>query len=136
MEEKKLSKKIGSIFWWCLAVAPLILALIYFIGYHITFNSGITSASDLSLYHTNGLNAFNNYLEGLNVNLFKFIPSVIRTPIITIFNVIFEGSSTSVQITSNIVAWFVWVFILHCLCDILVYIPRIAHHLLDKYGGA
>ena len=70
MDNKKWYKRFGTLFWWFFTILPLIIALFYFIGYHLTFNSGISSASDLANYHANTLGMFEyglgNALDFLN----------------------------------------------------------------------
>ena len=39
MDNKKWYKKFATIFWWAFTIMPLLVALIYFIGYHLTFTS-------------------------------------------------------------------------------------------------
>lgn len=133
MESKKM-KQISAFVWWGIAVVPLLLALIYFCGYHLAFNNGITSASDLTSYHSNGINAFNDFLSGTSDTLAKFTPPMIKTPLNNVFTTLFGSSSTAVTISSNLFAWAVWVQLVHILFDFVCFIPKWIHCIMEKVG--
>ena len=128
MDNKKWYKKIATIFWWILTALPIIVALIYFIGYHLTFNSGITTASELADYHINSYGTFEqalttslnyfghitiSYLEDMFSNLFDILNVSYNTLIGTLF-----GFMLSVQLY-------------HLLFDCLVFFIHLIHSYTD-----
>ena len=74
MDNKKWYKRFAVVFWWSFTILPLLCFIIYFIGYHLTFNSGISSSTDLTLYHENGLN-INVILTNVMNNFKIFVPT-------------------------------------------------------------
>lgn len=136
MDNRNWYKKFGTIFWWVLTILPLIVAIIYFVGYHLTFNSGINSSSDLTQYHES-FNSFASYFSNNYViKLSAFIPSFILTPIDNLFVTIFDTTSNvSILTISCIFAWAVWVQLIHLFYDVVIWIPNFCHKLICKFGG-
>lgn len=129
MDNKKWYKRFSTLFWWSFAILPLIVALIQFIGYHLTFNSGISTATDLSAYHdmANGQFAYilNNILTSfdfLTINFFKSSFS-------DLFNYL---SITSYNYLSILISYMLSVSIYHLIFDVLVWLPNFFHRILEK----
>lgn len=128
MDNKKWYKRFGTIFWWAFAILPLIITLIYFIGYHLTFNSGITSALELSSYHTNSSGSFLVYLDSVCLDMQSWCPGVLLTG----FNGLFNAFNVTNTTLSFLCAWFIFSNIIHLLIDICVYIFHKMHNILEK----
>lgn len=132
MDNKRWYSRFGTIFWWCLAILPLIVALIQFIGFHLTFNSGITSATDLADYHDNSLGIFHNifsfYIE-------DFFSSLVFPPIGLMFKNLFElFDINGSYYLWNLFGWMTSVAFYHVLFDFSVWIFNWIHALFDRWG--
>lgn len=128
MDNKKWYKRFGTIFWWVFAILPLLIALIYFIGYHLTFNSGINSALELSNYHTMVSGDYLTYLDSICVGFESWTPTLL----INAFSGLF-GAFNVVSNTLNIIcAWFLFSQIIHLLIDIVVFVFHKMHCLLER----
>ena len=128
MDNKKWYKRFGTIFWWIFAVLPLLIALIYFIGYHLTFNSGIATASELASYHSNASGNYLTYLSSVCVDMQSWCPTIL----VTGFNGLFDAFDIASTTLSFICAWFVFSNIIHLLIDICVYIFHKMHNIIER----
>lgn len=131
LDNKRWYKRISTCFWFLLASLPFIVALIQFIGYHLTFNSGISSASDLASYHSNVVGSFDSILLNLVTNWKNFaFPFMFN-----LFNDLFSymGLTDNVlMILSGCFSWFVCVYFIELLVDFIIWLPRWFHSLLEK----
>ena len=129
MDNKKWYKCFGTLFWWLFTIMPLLVALIQFIGYHLTFNSGITSATDLANYHDL---SSGNYFAILSdtLNNFDLINiSFFKSTFSALFNTMGVTNYTTLGI---LLSFMVSVSIYHLAFDLFTWLPRFFHKLLDK----
>ena len=142
MDNKRWYSRFGTIFWWCLAILPLLVVLIQFIGFHLTFNSGISSASDLVNYHsdTNGnfwyilYSYFDDGIYGTD-NLYGFTDFIFM-PIFHMFDSLFDGvfEYNDSSVIVGLLSWMTSVAFYHVLFDFAVWIFNWIHALFDRWG--
>ena len=128
MDNKKWYKRFGTIFWWVFAILPLLIALIYFIGYHLTFNSGITTALELSEYHTLSSGDYLTYLDSVCTDMSVWCPTIL----VNGFSGLYGAFNVSSNTLNVICAWFVFSNIIHLLLDICVFVFHKMHCLLER----
>ena len=129
MDNKKWYKRFGTIFWWLLTILPIIVALIQFIGYHLTFNSGISVASDLANYHDL---ASGNYFDILSNTLADFdliSIDLFDNTFSDLFNII--GIDNYITL-GYLLSFMVSVQIYHLIFDLFAWLPMFFHKLLEK----
>lgn len=132
MESKQLTRKLNTIFWWTLSVLPLLIILVYFIMGIVNLNTQGTSLSgtDLQTY----FNA-TNLTDLINSNLLwrfnLYIPSWLSTPIDSLFTT-FGVNETELYIL--VFGWFIMVEMVHLLIDVLLFVIRWVHDLLERGG--
>lgn len=134
MDNKKWGSRFSTIFWWSLTILPLIIALIYFIGYHLTFNSGITTATDLIVYHKSSDGSFLYYLNNIFTEQGNF---TFNTWSIYYFRIMFSSLFTNLGVTygvtlARLFAWMTSVVFYHLLFDFIVWLPRWFHKIMGK----
>lgn len=101
----KFEKKLDSLFWWLIALLPI---LVYFI----------------SVFHVGAeLSQFNSY-----VDLFTF------DYVADIFNRIFTENLAFPSILVNYLSYFISVEIIHIFVDVVVFLPRWFHGLLERWN--
>ena len=129
MDNKKWYKKIATIFWWVLTILPVLIALIYFIGYHLTFNSGITEATELASYQSNSIGNYYTYLSNILQNDFnKFtIPSLANT-FANLFNLLGITGRGPLGI---LFGYMLSIQLYHLLFDCLVFFIHLLHSFTD-----
>ena len=128
MDNRKWYKKIATIFWWVLTFLPLLVALIYFIGYHLTFNSGIATATELASYQANSYGNFGNILEA-NIDIFTdFGINYLTTMFDTLFTIIGVNSTSML---ATLFGWMLSIQVYHLLFDSLVFFIHLLHSYLD-----
>lgn len=129
MDSKKWYKRFGTLFWWFFTIMPLLVALIQFIGYHLTFNSGIASATELASYHNMSSGSFYDILTN-TLNNFDFLSiSFFDNTFISLFNIIGISNYNSLGI---LLSFMVSVSIYHLIFDLFTWLPCFFHKLLDK----
>ena len=129
MDNKKWYKRFGTIFWWLLTILPILVALIQFIGYHLTFNSGISVASDLANYHDL---ASGNYFDILSNTLADFdliSIDLFDNTFSDLFNII--GIDNYITL-GYLLSFMVSVQIYHLIFDLFAWLPMFFHKLLEK----
>lgn len=128
MDNKKWYKRFGTLFWWLFTILPLLIALIQFVGFHLTFNSGISSGTDLALYHDNSSGDFYNILQTYLNHFSNLSIPVIDSAFSDFFDIFnvsnylvlgsLFGFMASVQLYHLIYDIVVWLFLkLHCLLE-------------------
>lgn len=132
MDNKKWYKRISTCFWFFLAILPFIVALIQFIGYHLTFNSGISSATDLADYHSIVSGSFDSIL-------FRFL-AVWKNYTISFIYDAFNGVFTQIGFSGNVLfnlsalfAWFVSVYFIEVIVDFVVWLPKLIHSFMERW---
>jgi hypothetical protein len=129
MDSKRFYKKISTLIWWVLAVLPLIIALIQFAGYHLTFNSGIASASDLSDYHNMTNGQFYTILESVLTHFDFLTISFFKTSFSDLFNYL---GIQSYSYLSILISYMLSVSIYHLIFDLFNWLPNFFHRILEK----
>lgn len=129
MDNKKWYKRFGTVFWWILTILPLIVALIYFIGYHLTFNSGITSANELVSYHSNLAGNFYNELQNVALSFNDFSISYLTDSFDSLLDSIGLNETTTFSI---LLSYMFTVQIFHLIFDLFAWLPCFFHKMLEK----
>lgn len=127
MDNKKWYNRFATIFWWSLAILPLLFIVVTLIGTVANFNTlGGTSATAITLsdtFSTVLANAFTNisFFENLTIpalsDTFSGLANVLSIPNPTVFGIIF-GYMLSVNVY-------------HVIFDVLVWLPHKAHCLME-----
>ena len=128
MDNKKWYKKIATIFWWTLTFLPLLIALIYFIGYHLTFNSGIATATELASYHENIIGTFETAFINSNTFFSTLTISYLETMFTNLFDIL---GVTENQIMGAFFGYMLSVQMYHLLFDCLVFFIHLLHSYTD-----
>lgn len=132
MDNKKWYKRISTLFWFLLAILPFVIPLIQFIGYHLTFNSGISNASDLTSYHDNSIGQFDTILLKFINNWQNFGIPYIRDTFSSLFRHIgFSGNVATILYGSF--SWFVSVYFFELMVDFVVWLPRMVHSWMNRW---
>lgn len=134
MDNKKWGKRFSTIFWWTLTILPLLISLIYFIGYHLTFNSGITEAQDLTNYHTSGYSGYFSCLADILIDGdFPFldwqIPAINRM-FYDLFDILEIDNCNYLGV---LFGWMTSVQLYHLLYDVAVWLFRMFHSWLERW---
>ena len=142
MDNKRWYSRYGTIFWWTLAILPLIVALSQFIGFHLTFNSGITSANELVTYHSNNngnftwilYSYFNDGIYGNDSAL--LFNNFIFPPIDNMYFSLFDGvfSYEDPTIVVGLLSYMTSVAFYHVVFDFSVWIFNWIHSFFDRWG--
>lgn len=132
MDNKKWYKRISTCFWFFLAILPFVVAIIQFIGYHLTFNSGISTATDLAEYHSIASGSFNNILFTFINNWKIFNVSFIYDAFFGVFGQFGFIGDTRV-ILSGCFAWFVSAYFYEVIVDFVVWLPRLIHSFMERW---
>lgn len=128
MDNVKWYKKFATIFWWSFTILPLIVALIYFIGYHLTFNSGIAQASELASYHNNSVGNFYDILGSTFGDFESYCIDSLTSMFQGLFNIL--GVQNYYEL-AFFFSWMLSVQMYHLLFDFLVFFINMIHDFLD-----
>lgn len=124
-----VQKNTDTIFWWVLTILPVLIALIYFIGYHLTFNSGINTAQELAEYQTMVDGNFGSYLTSLLQNEFNILSiNSLNTMFSNLFNIIGVNDNTTLGI---LFGYMLSIQLYHLLFDCLVFFIHLLHSFTD-----
>ena len=127
MDSKRVYKKISTIFWFTLAIMPLIIALVAYIGQYFggvpdSLNEPIeTYYNDFSYYWLKGVAFGRNFTPSFINDMFESLQDLIDDALDYDF--------------MTFCAWFVWVYFLELMVDFIVWFPRWMHDILDKGVG-
>lgn len=132
MDNKKWYKRISTCFWFFLAILPFVVAIIQFIGYHLTFNSGISSATDLADYHSIVTGSFDNILLSFLNNWKNYNISFIYDAFYGVFGQLgFSGNN--LMILSGCFGWFASVYFIEVIVDFVIWLPRLIHSFMERW---
>lgn len=124
MENKKLNKKLGSLFWYTLYALPLITFLIGFISYLFIFKGTGFLPEE---------NVFSSMVEALNSifkdTLFPFIHNALVRVCVLLGN---DMTSEIGILLMIILTWFIQTMLLHVIVDVLTFIFDLFHKLMEK----
>ena len=134
MDNKRWYNRFATIFWWSLTILPLIIALIYFIGYHLTFNSGITTAQELITYHASSEGEFGHYLDIVLIDANSLDFEGMCLPFINnMFHDVFGLLDIDYfSALSVLFGWMVSVQFYHLIFDFIVWLPQWFHRIMEK----
>lgn len=128
MDNVKWGKRYSTIFWWTLAILPFFISLIGFIGYHLTFNSGINTSTELIAYQIDSEGTYLNILER-NIDLFNtYTPGILKD----VWNQLFTIFELNGTIYPLILSYMTWILFIHVIFDIVAWLPRFLHSLLES----
>lgn len=132
MDNKKWYKRISTCFWFFLAILPFIVTLIQFIGFHLTFNSGISSGSDLADYHSIITGSYPNILSSFISYWNSFNISFIYNAFYSVF-VQLGYTGNALVIISGCFAWFTTVYFIEIIVDFVVWLPKLIHSFMERW---
>ena len=129
MDNKKWYKKFATIFWWVITILPLIVALIQFGGYHMTFNSGISTAQELANYHDLASGNFYQILNGTLTNFDNITMLGLKQTFSGLFNVLGVSNYNDLGI---LFGYMLSIQMYHLLFDMLVFFIHLIHSYTDE----
>lgn len=132
MDNRKMYKKIATLFWWILTALPLIVALLYFIGYHFAFNNGMATAVELASYHDDGFGNFYNFLDVNEGIVYDFGMSNLTDMFQNLFRIL--GVADYV-ILGSLFGYMLSIQVYHLLFDCLVFFIHLIHNFMDKFNN-
>lgn len=137
MDNKRWYSRYGTIFWWTLAILPLVVTLIHFVGYHLAFNSGISVWTDLQLYQSAEQGNF-FYLLGYYCLNGDFTFYEIQLPFINdmylnLFQVL-DIDTIGLGTLASLFGWMTSVAFYHVVYDFSVWIFNWIHSFFDRWG--
>lgn len=131
MDNKKWYKKFSTIFWWSLTILPFIMLLFAFIiavG-NLTLNEQTLSSSQILAYINDLFNSNNVFDSCLGI-----VSNMALPPLTNMFKGVFNNLN---------IAWFdtlgcAFGFMLsvqcyHVLFDVVVWLPHMAHELMERW---
>ena len=124
----RISHKYSSIFWWTLTILPFILALLYFLS--IQFNINNESITNVTQYHQDNVNAFQYAMTHSLVK--EWTPQWLIT---SMRNLVGQFNVNLTFEFADIIAWCVWVQLIHLLFDILTSLFDLIHNMIKGFGG-
>lgn len=137
MDNKKWSKRYSTIFWWVLAFLPLFACLIHYLGYNFAHLNAINDISEIKDYY-NQYRGFSDFLveqfSGDN-SFTQFIPFFIINMFTNLFTLII-GNGVSFSDYSHwcfLFGWAFWIFIVHVIFDLIIWLPCFLHELIDRF---
>lgn len=132
MDNKKWYKKFATIFWWSFTILPLVITIIYFIGYHLTFNSGIDTAQELANYHNNSYGSFMVYFSDILTQFDNFTMVGLKNAFNGLFDIL---GVSSYSVLGVFFAYMLSVQVYHLLFDMLVFFIHLIHNFMDKFDN-
>lgn len=128
MDNKKIYKKISTIFWFMFASAPILycfFAIIFQWFAHLPENTDtmLQSSDNLLNYYK----TFGEYFSNAMGNLATYLPDWL-----------FDWSEYLSEVVGfnytigYFVGWFFLVYFIELICDLLVWLPRFFHNILNK----
>lgn len=129
MESKKVNKKLNSILWFALYSLPLLVLLISYVGYLATFKE--TGVSDF----INDNTLFDNSLNLVNSIFGQFNWTFIKDSLVSVFDLLeFNITGNLSEFLLIFFTWFIQLAFIHILVDVLVFIPRALHNLMERWS--
>lgn len=123
---KRTTKKLNSLFWFLLAILPILMKIIAFTAFQ--------SGADLS---DETLRIWSDWYDGYFNGMFDAGYAIYTDIIVPLFKAIkFNPDSGNNLFTSNdmavYVAHFIGVYTMRFLADVILFIPRFMSNLLDR----
>lgn len=132
MDNRKWYKKIATIFWWTLTALPLIVVIIYFIGYHLPFNNGMTTSQELINYQGNIEGNFMYYFSD-TISIFEdYSISHLNNTLQSALSIIGVGSNSELGV---LFGYMLSIQVYHLLFDCLVFFIHLIHNFMDKFNN-
>lgn len=130
-DSKKVGKKFSTIFWWLLTIAPFITLIFAFVGavINIGFSNGSAhlDASDYLSYINGTFNDYELYNWCFNMWDNFSIPNL-RNAFENLFDIL--GISEN-SLIAYAFGFMVSVQVYHLIFDIICWLPKQAHNLMD-----
>lgn len=126
MENKKMFKKLNTLFWFIFYVLPLLVLLIVLIGNFLIYQQ-TGQVIDNSILNSS-INEVNNIFNGFSWDFIKDV-------LVNLFNSL--EFTTSDIIGSFVIMFFTWFIqssFIHILIDFILWIPRFLHNLSERWS--
>lgn len=124
MRKRNFSFALDNLLWWIIYLLPIF-------GYLITLSSGILVDNGSYIYPL----SFGEFLN--SVNFVQILSgNIIHSTLLSIFGsngivpIFFDGSSFLLYFS-----YFVGVYFIHLCVDVIMLLPRLVMHAMDKFGG-
>lgn len=128
-DNKRLYKKLTTIFWWVIATLPIFMLLGYFLYY--IFNKNYSGGFDLENSIESVYFNFDNLYDDSGILFNKLYDTFYS--LFQLFGM--NDSYTTNMFGSYIVyclSWFILVHILHLIVDIILLLPRICQKFIER----
>lgn len=127
MDNKKWYKRITTCFWFLLASMPIWLTAIQCILIYLIHTDSL-SLTDIQSFISSI--DYSNYLTN-NSNLFiSYTPTFITNMWTSVFNSIGGITDNAFALCFS---WFTWVYLIHVLLDVAIWLPKMFHSWLDRW---
>lgn len=139
MDNKRWNNRFGTIFWWCVTIAPILIIIWAMIVALVNYNRlGGTAENQTTIY--NYCKNFiyqneNNNIFTLTNGLYTIVPNFLKTSMKALFGIILQETSEASDILGNMISYMVWIQLIHLLYDFLKWVPNMAHELIECKGG-
>lgn len=129
-DNKKYGKRFSTIFWWCLTIAPIIYAVGVFVASIINIGFSNGSAHMTSTAFSGYFDYIGEYIGNLTTPFENLIWGDLNSTISEVFTSIFNVNNGFLNMCFT---WALQVQLLHILFDVMCYVPKFAHYLLEKF---
>ena len=131
LDNKKWYKKYATIFWFSLAIMPILITLIQTIGSYIIHWGDSVSYTDInSFLSTNG---FWLFLEDNATRFGNFTPTTLKDAYSGLFNSWGGITQDSQLILGYIFGWFTFTYLIHIIVDVMIWLPKLFHSWLERW---
>lgn len=129
--KRKWYKNIDVLFWFLVMALVFLIPLIHFIGYHLAFNSGISTSADLTSYQNNVNSSYFYYLQYYCENLFEKISfGFLNTMFSNLWDLI---GVTDYQLLGVVFGYMCSVQFMHLCFDFICWLPKLADKYLHRF---
>ena len=125
MDNKKWYKRISTCFWFILASLPIFLSICGYIGQFLgkVFVDNQTT-NDLYVQ-------FSFYINELTTFITNYTPQALKDVFTGVFELIDSNMNSDFAICF---AWFSWVYFIELLVDFVIWLPKMLHCYMTKWG--
>ena len=127
MESKKLSKKLNTIFWYVLYTLPLVLLFFYLVSCCFAINQTGETISFESFSYMSYSFVIDGFVDTLWFPIFNAVSNLAIT-------LGFNVDSYGLSFLCIILCWFIQTNFLHVLVDVLLFIPRLFHNIMERWS--
>ena len=131
MDSKRTYKKIATIFFFLLATFPFWFTLVASL-YGCFMPPSNVNINDFETYVMGfGRRWYELLYEFTDNWIIDLIPGFLTIPLRSVFTAL---GIVDVDIWATLCSWFVWVFLIELLLDMLLCVPKFVHKIMEKWS--